>query len=235
MGRNLRRFQVRRRHVVPIAWATSTGSVVVLVLGLNGTLSGFTASINNSANSAGTGSVVMVETSGGTTCYSNGSTSSTAITTNSNTCSINKLGGNLLMIPGTESTTNVTIQNSGTSPVASAFTLTPGGCSQSANGSPAGGDTGVCSVVDLAIWDSTDGKCVVPASAGTVQANCIPSSSNTLSSLGTAAINLKTTTGNIAAGGSRSFTFLTELDPTNATNSDMNLQVSDSLTWSFTA
>src|ERR1700756_2797021 len=98
-----RKPRLGRKQVVPIAWAASAGSLIVLVLGITGTLSGFTATINNNANSAGTGSVVMVETSGGTTCYSNGVAVGTAITTNANNCSINKLGGNLLMIPGTTS------------------------------------------------------------------------------------------------------------------------------------
>lgn len=230
-----RRRRLGRRQLVPIIWAASILSLVLLGLGVTSTMAGFTASIDNNANSAGTGSVLMTETSGGTTCYSNGATSSTTISTNANTCSINKLGGNLVMVPGTTSTVNVTITDSGTIPVATAFTLTPGSCSQSANGSPAGSDASFCSVVDVAIWDSTDGKCIVPASAGTVQANCVPSSANTLTSLGTTAINLKTTTGNIAAAGSRTFSILTEIDPTNATNADMDLQVSDNLTWSFTA
>lgn len=225
-----------RRQVIPFVWIVSILSLVVLALGLTGTLAGFTASIDNNANSAGTGSVIMTETSGSTTCYSNGATSATAITTNANNCAINKLGGNLTMTPGTTSTVSVTVTDSGTLPVNTAFTLTPGGCTASANGSPAGSDTsGFCGVVDVAIWDSTDGKCIVPSSAGTVQANCVPSSSNTLTSLGTSAINLKTLTGNIAAGGSRSFSILTEIDPTNATNADMDLQVSDDLTWAFTA
>jgi hypothetical protein len=225
-----------RRQVVALAWSASIASLILLALGVTGSMAGFTAAITNNANSAGTGSVVMVETSGGTTCYSNGATSSTSITTNTNNCAINKLGGNLTMLPGgTSSSVAVTISNSGTSPVNTAFTLTPGGCTSSANGSPAGSDASFCAVVDVAIWDSTDGKCIVPASAGTVQANCIPSSSNTLSSLGTTAINLRTTTGDIAVGGSRAFTILTQIDATNATNADMNLQAADNLTWTFTA
>jgi hypothetical protein len=230
-----RRIRLGRRQVMPFAWAVAAISVVVLGLGMTGTLSGFTASINNNANSAGTGSVVMVETSGATTCYSNGSTSTTAITTNSNTCSINKLGGNLTMIPGTTSTVPVTITNAGTSPVATAFSLTPGGCSQSSNGSPAGSDSSFCGVVDVAIWDSTDTKCIVPSSAGSSQASCVPSSSNTLTSLGTSPIDLKAITGSIAAGGARTFSIITEIDPSNANNADMNLQVGDNLTWTFTA
>jgi hypothetical protein len=230
-----RRRRLGRRQVVPFVWAASILCLVVLGLGLTGTMAGFNAQITNNANSAGTGSVLMTEASGATTCYSNGATSTTSITTNANTCAINKLGGDLTMQPGTESTVNVTITDSGTLPVQTAFTLTPGGCSQSANGSPSGADTSFCGVVDVAIWDSTDGKCIVPSSAGSTQASCVPSSSNTLTSLGTTAINLKTTTGNIAAGGSRTFSIMTEIDSTNATNADMNLQVSDNLAWSFTA
>ena len=236
MEPNARRRRFGRKQVVPFVWIVSIASLVVLGLGLAGTLSGFTASIDNNANSAGTGAVLMTESSGGTTCYSNGATGSTAITTNANNCSINKLGGNLAMTPGTTSTVNVTITDSGSMPVNTAFTLTPGGCTATGNGSPAGSDTsGFCGAVDFAIWDSTDGKCIIPASAGTNQGNCVPSSSNTLASLGSSAINLKTTTGNISAGGSRAFSIMTEIDPTNVTNADMDLQVSDDLTWAFTA
>ena len=220
---------------MPFVWASAAISLVVLGLGMTGTMSGFDASITNNANSAGTGSVLMTETSGATTCYSNGASGTASITTNANTCAINKLGGNLAMSPGTQSTVTVTITNSGTLPVSTAFTLTPGGCSQSSNGSPAGADTSFCGVVDVAIWDSTDGKCIVPGSAGSSQGACVPSSSNTLTSLGTSAINLKATTGDLAPGGTRTFSIMTEIDPVNATNADMDLQVSDNLTWSFTA
>jgi len=238
MPENPNKRRMGRRQVIPLVWGLSIMSLVVLALGITGTLSGFTATIDNNANSAGTGSVVMVETSGATTCYSNGATSGSAISTNSNTCAINKLGGNLLMLPGTTSTVNVTIQNAGTSPVGSAFTLTPAGCSTATNGSPAGADTaGFCGKVDVAIWDTTDSQCVVGAAGASTSGNCVPSTagSPTLSSLGTSAVDLLTPAGgSVAAGASKTYRIETMID-SSATNADQALKVSDDLTWTFSA
>jgi hypothetical protein len=223
----------RRRRFVPVVWIASLVALGVAALGVTGSLSGFTASIDNNANAAGTGSVVMKEVSGATTCYSTATGSS--ISTNASTCpTIDKLGGNLTMEPGTasESTVPVTITDIGTSPVTTSFTLTPGGCTASANGTPAGSDTaGFCGEVDVAIWDSTDGVCVVGPSGANSAGTCVPSSANTLASLGSTPLSLSVP---VAAGGSKTFSILTEIDP-GATNADMNLQAADSLTWTFNA
>jgi hypothetical protein len=227
-----------RKHVLPLVWSLSIASLVVVALGITGTFSGFTASIDNNANSAGTGSVIMVETSGATTCYSNGATAGAAISTNSNTCSINKLGGNLLMVPGNTSSVNVTIQNAGSTGVGSGFTITPGGCTvaNGSGGGPYGNDTaGFCGKVQLAIWDSSDNVCIVGPNGANSNGTCIPSSANTLTSLGTTPINLLAAAGgSVAAGVSKNYIVKTSIDAT-ATNADMALQVSDDLTWTFTA
>ncbi len=64
--------------------------------GVSGTLSGFTASINNTNNTAATGTLLMTETGvvGATgSCYSNG-TALGAPDSNAGTCAtINKFGG----------------------------------------------------------------------------------------------------------------------------------------------
>src|SRR5689334_13511400 len=112
MSENSNRRRLGRKQVVPLVWGASFMSLVVLALGMTGTLSGFNASIDNTANSAGTGSVVMQESDGTTTCYSNGGSANANISTNSNTCSLNKLGGNLTMLPGgTVSEADVTLTN----------------------------------------------------------------------------------------------------------------------------
>jgi hypothetical protein len=148
-------------------------------------------------------------------------------TTNAGTCAtINKFGGSTTMVPGTPVTSSVTITNNGTVP-ANTFTLTPGGCTQSNNGSVNGTDTTFCGKVDLTIADTTSGKCVFPASTSACAA---PTSANTLTSLGTTAISLATP---LAAGASRSYTFTVQLDGTNATNADQGLQANETLLWSF--
>ncbi|MGH9120939.1 MAG: hypothetical protein ACRDYC_03195, partial [Acidimicrobiales bacterium] len=102
----------------------------------------------------------------------------------------------------------------------------PSGCTSSANGSPAGSDASFCGVVDVAINDTTDNTCIVGTTGP-----CAPSLASNLTALGTTPLTVPVP---LAAGASKTFTFTTEIDPS-ATNADMNLQVSDPLTWSFTA
>ena len=83
-----------RRKFIPLAWIGSLVAVVLLALGVGGSLSAWTASITNTTDTAGTGSLVMEEDGPGGTpvCLSNDSTA---------TCTtINKYGGNLSMVPG---------------------------------------------------------------------------------------------------------------------------------------
>src|ERR1700753_2489587 len=91
----------RRRRFVPLVWLASAGAVFAMALGVGGTLSGFTASINNSTNTAGSGTLLMQEGGpGSVTCLS--SAAGTVTAANAGTCStINKFGGNLQMVPGT--------------------------------------------------------------------------------------------------------------------------------------
>ena len=131
----------RRRRIVPVVWIAGAAAATLLGLAVSGTLSGFTASITNDTNTAGTGTLLMQESNGAGTvfCYSNGVNANSAVgASNSNTCStINKLGGDqtngLNLAPGLNSTTTtVKIKNAG-SLAASQFTLTPSSCTQSNN------------------------------------------------------------------------------------------------------
>src|SRR5689334_774974 len=104
----------RRRRLAPLVWLGSAAAATVVALGVSGTLSGFTASIDNTNNSAATGTLLMSETDGTATCYSNGSAAGVP-DTNAGTCAtINKFGGSTAMTPGVAGpAVTVTITNNG--------------------------------------------------------------------------------------------------------------------------
>ena len=143
-GRNL-------AHPRSIAMIIAGAAASVLVaLSISPTLAGFTASIDNSGDTAGLGSLSMQETNavGNVTCNS---TDGGSISTNSATCStVNLYGGLASMAPGQTVTTTITVTNTGSVP-ANAFTLTPGACVQSNNGTPNGTATDLCDQAALAV------------------------------------------------------------------------------------
>jgi hypothetical protein len=202
----------RRRRFVPLVWGSSLVAMALLALGVGSTLSGFSASITNSKNTAGSGTLVMEEDGpGSTVCLS--SAAGTVTATNSGTCStINKFGGNTAMVPGTPVTTSITIKNNGTSP-ANTFTLTPGACTQSANGAVNGTATDFCSKLDVTITSGS--TTIFTGTAASLAAGGV--------------INLPAP---VAAGASVPFTFTVTLDPS-ADNSYQGLAASEPLTWQF--
>jgi hypothetical protein len=207
----------KRKLSVPLVVAGGLSSLV-LALGMSPTFSAFTASITNSANTAGTGTLIMEESQivGGvptTTCKS---TDGGDITTNAATCgTINKYGGTSLA-PGSTSntvTTTVAIKNAGTM-APTTFTLVPTTiCAQS------GGVTGVsatdlCSKLTLVIKQDGTQKY-----SGTLQA-FTPSTPLTLTTVG--------------AGASSTFTFAVTLDST-VGNTYQGLAAAQKLIWTFQA
>ncbi|HQY99758.1 MAG TPA: hypothetical protein PLQ63_07050, partial [Propionicimonas sp.] len=109
---------------------------LVLAFSMTPTFAALSAAIQNSVDTAGTGTLIMEEknAAGTTTCLS---TDGGSVATNSATCAgINKYGGNLAMAPGKTVTTTITISNKG-SMAASAFTLLAGPCTASLNGGAA--------------------------------------------------------------------------------------------------
>lgn len=204
----------RRRFALPLIIAGAVASLV-LALGVSPTVAAFTASIQNSTNTAGTGYLSMQEVSGANTCNS---TDGGSISTNSATCAtINKYGGTAApLAPGGTQSTTVTIKNTG-SITANAFTLTPSACTQSNLGSPNGTATDLCSQITLKI---TSGATTVYN--GTLAAFSAPV--NLVSVLG----------GTVAPGATTSFTFQVTLAST-AGNTYQGLQVSQPLTWSFSS
>jgi hypothetical protein len=213
-------------RVAPIAIGLGIVSVLMLAFATSGALSGFTASINNSANTIGSGTLLMSENQNATTCLS--SASGTVTVANAGTCAtINKFGGSTTALPGASFTSTITIQNTGTSP-ANTFTLTPAGCTALPNGSINGSDTaGYCGKINITIFDGTNSKCVYPATAGACPTI---SSANNLTTLGTTPLALAVP---VSPGASRSYTFTVQLDAATATNGDQGLMANEPLLWSF--
>lgn len=206
--------------------AGALGSLA-LALSMTGTLSAFTASIQNSTNTAATGYLAMKETlldsSGAatsTTCSSNDGTSA-SVASNSATCSsINKYGGTSVgLVPGgATQTTKISIANTGNVP-ATAFSLTPGTCSATAQSINGGATTSaVCGKVKVTI---TSG----PTTIWTGFASAMPASIDVLAKLGTSSVG---------AGSSVPITFAVQLDST-ADNTFSGFTISQPLTWTFNA
>ena len=207
----------RRRLALPVVLAGSVASLI-LALGLSPTVAAFTAQIQNTIDTAGSGTLIMQETNsaGTVTCKS---TDGTTIDTNSATCTtINKYGGILTMTPGQSVSTTVNIKNIGTAD-ASSFTLTPAACTPSANGSPNGSATDLCTKMTLVV---TSGSTAVY--------------SGTLAAFNASAINILTKLGttSVPAGTSVPFTFAVTL-PAGLNNTYAGQQVSQPLTWNFSA
>lgn len=132
-----------------LLWAAGAVAALLLTLGANGTLSGWsTAVIGNDTNSVATGqAVILQETQGANTCRSS------ATVTNVSTCTtINKYGGTTTpLVPGTNQVSTVTFTNIG-SANATTFSLAPGTCTQTpAAGSGTIPATNLCTSGDLTV------------------------------------------------------------------------------------
>ena len=190
-------------------------------------LGGFTATVTNSGAGFASGTIVLSEGQGATTCLS---TSTDVITSNSTPCTTINLFGTGNAVPGTSNATALAFKNLG-SVNASTFTLTPTACTAAANTatSPYSGSdtTGFCGKVDVTIENTTNAAapvCVYPVETGACPA---PSSSDTLASLGSGS---PVSLGALAASGTDNFTITTELD-NSATNADQGLAATESVTW----
>ena len=205
----------KRKLSLPLVLAGGVSSLV-LALGMTPTFSAFSATIQNTLDTAGSGTLVMQETDSTGLIICNSDVS--GVSTNSATCAtINKYGGNLAMIPGQTVTTTINIKNTGTV-AASAFSLTPSACVQSANGSSNGTALDLCSKINVVI---TSGAKLVYS--GTALA---------LGTGGAIDVNSKLTVASIAAGSSTPFVFAVTLDAT-AANTYQGLKVSQPMTWGF--
>lgn len=223
----------RRRRWFPLVWLGSAAAAVLMVLGVSGSLSGFSASITNNSNTVASGRLTMSETGvsgvGGTnTCDSPDAT-----------CSLDKFGGQTAMVPDTTTLTGsaptgtipadgdadqnigiVQITNTGTIP-ASSLTLTGGTCAASS-----GSGADLCGVLDVAVYASTTAPTVGTASSyGTQKFYGTATALAAESGLSVAS--------DVASGGSEYLTFVVWLD-SSTPNADQGLTASEPLTWTLT-
>ena len=194
-------------------------SSLVLLLGMTPTFGAFTATISGTLNGAGSGTIVMQEadSSGTITCLS---TDGGGVSVDAAACSsINKYGGSQSMRPGDTAVVVTYIRNVGTV-AASAFSLTPGACAQSAAGASSGSATDFCSKVEVSI---TSGSNTIYS--GTAAG---------LGGVGTIDVLAHLGLPRIVPGGQATITVTTTMDAS-VNNSYMGLNVSQPMTWTFTA
>jgi hypothetical protein len=210
----------RRRRGGLLAVLTGLVGVVILALSMNSTVAAFTASITNSVNSAGAGTLIMREqnAAGTVTCLSTDGAANN-VTNNAATCTtINKYGGATTVVPGQTVSTTVTITNVGTAP-ASTFTLAPGTCTQSGN--VTGSATDLCSRLGIVITQTVGGTSTTVSPA-----------SSTLATLATAGpITLSSP---VPPNTTITFTFAVTLAAA-AGNTYQGLAASQPLVWTFTS
>ena len=209
----------KRKASLPLVIAGGISSLV-LALGMSPTFSAFTASIYNSTNTAGAGTLIMQEVpTTGTTCNSNDAPK-TLGNNNDASCTVNLFGNNTLLYPGQTVNTTVTIKNLG-SITPTAFSLTPGTCTPTL-GTPNGGAAiaNVCGMFNIKVYAGT-------AASGTV-----------LNSTETTAATFKTVLGSlaplVATTGSQAYTISVQLDA-GADNTYQGVSISMPLTWKFQA
>ena len=201
----------KRKLSLPLIVAGGVSSLV-LALGMSPTFSAFTAQIINSANTTGSGTLVMWEVDGATTCKSSDTTIGAA---NSVTCaSINKYGGSTTMLPGVPTVAKtITIWNKG-SVAASTFSMNPGTCTPSAIGTPAGTAADLCTKMNVKITQGANPTPIYNGPAGAIAS--------------TYAL------GSLAPNTSSDFTFVVTL-ASGADNTYQGLQISQPITWNFQA
>lgn len=207
----------RRRRFTPVTVITGVLAAFLIALSGNPTMAGFVASITNDTNTAGTGYLSMQEANGAGTVLCNSTDGAGGISTNSATCStINKYGGNMSMVPGQSVTTPVTIKNTG-NVAANTFTLTPGACTQTTQGSVSGTATDLCAKLNIVIKSGTttvwSGTAAALATGGAID----------LAALGLAPV---------PAGNTVPFTVAVTLDAS-AGAAYQGLVASQPLTWTF--
>ena len=203
----------RKSLIAPLIISGVFASAII-ALSMTPTFSALVASIQNTANAAGTGSLAMQESNSDGTilCNSTDSTSNTA------TCAtINKYGGNLAMIPGQTVTTNISIKNTG-SVTATSFSLTGGTCTQSTNGTVSGTATDLCAKYNITIKSGS--VTIYQGTAAALSGQTIDMIAKGIPA--------------VAAGTTVPFTISAQLD-SSASNTYQGLKISQPLTWTFGA
>lgn len=199
-----------RRRALPLLWLSGALAAVLLVLGVNGTLSSWTSAIlNNSTDTVqAANAVVLTETDGTHTCVSTDNNDGS----NSYTCAtINKYGGTATpLAPGASQSVTVTMTNTGTT--SGSLTLAPGTCVKSAGSASA--TQSICDVATVSI------TCTSPSTLDTTASPVV------LSSFGAQ------TVGTLAAGASTQCTFQVTV-PSNASPQIAGQVATQPLVWTL--
>jgi hypothetical protein len=135
----------RNRRRSAVLWGSGAAAALVVILGVNGTLSSWTSAlITNDTNTAGATAsyVALVESDGTHTC----DTTSASNNTDASCSTINKYGGVTTMSPGDSRVVDVTFTNPGTG-VGNTFSYAPGTCTPT-NGT---GGIDLCTGGDLTV------------------------------------------------------------------------------------
>lgn len=224
------RFRLGRRRFAPVALVAGVVASAAIATSMTGTLGAFVAQITNNNNSAANGVLTMSESgpnnnNGSASTVTCNSTDGTGgVSNNAYTCtSINKYGASTTMVPGSSVATSVTITNTGTV-TPTTFTLQPGVCSQSNNGSVNGNATDLCSKMTVQI---TKGATTILAATPLSTFGGTTQTPATATSLTTLAPNATAT-----------YTFTVAFPSTgsNATdNTYQGLKASQTLAWTFTS
>lgn len=190
---------------------------IAVAFSLTPTFAAIVASIQNSVNTAATGTLVLEEKGPNASGVEQTCLSSTDAN-NTYTCeTINKYGGTdptkVLLPGGTGNTTTLTFTNKGSLP-ASTFTVTGGTCTSSpVPGASASGSSNLCDKVIVTIMDGTtqvySGTATAFASAGA-----------------------QTIATSLAPGASKTLTVNAKLDAS-ADATYQGLQISQPITWQF--
>lgn len=151
----------RRRRVAPLIWISGGLAAVLLILGVSGTLSGWTqAIITNDTNTVQAADSLILQESGPNSAVCNSTDGGGA--GNSFTCStIDKYGGTASpLAPGDHQSVTVTLTNTGTT--SGALDLSPGTCATSG-----GSVTASASICDVAVVTVS---CTAPSALDTTAA-----------------------------------------------------------------
>ena len=194
----------RARVAIPAVIAGGV-SALLLAFSMTPTFAALSAAIQNTVDTAGTGTLIMQEVGPDGVIKCN-STDGGGISTNSATCAtINKYGGNLGMVPGQTVTTNITIKNTGTVEAGS-FSVKGGACTQANNGSTNGSATDLCSKYDIVIKSgsttiySDNALAFGTAPATAIVPSLIPAAGNATGTPISIAVTLNTSAGNTHQG-----------------------------------
>jgi predicted ribosomally synthesized peptide with SipW-like signal peptide len=214
--------------------------VLALIGGGAGTFATFNAQTTNSGNTFATGTLVLSNTVGATTCLSTGAGTNTDTNTNSAGCAA--IFNTSLSKPGDIAGGNLTLTNSG-SLAASLLNLTATSCVDSDNGSETyHGSGSVCGALNFYVqeWSnsgfSTPYKCWYGGGTPTTCDPTFATSPESLSGFGTnpvdisAGPNATAFAPNGSTGDTRWFTIAVEL-PQSANNTFQGRQAALSLTW----